>query len=172
MNKLAKNSHYLVTGLLILIVFFGLAFSLIKADFGAGAMGLGSLSENGFNMICFGSNVGISQTWFLYFMYVICLLQLLLCVTAIIFFMLAIKKKDIEWEKKVFNIFNWIIIGFLAAYMVLGFTFVGLANTAAIKYYTLAYIPALLGSFVLIANFIFTKLNFEKTKPADKTEEE
>lgn len=157
MNKLAKNSHYLVTGLLILIAFFGLAFPLIDG-------------ENGFNMISFGSNIGINQTWFLYIMYVICLLQFLLCLTAIIFFMLAVKKNDIEWEKKVFNIFNWIIIGFLAAYMVLGFTFVGLANNAAVKFYTLAYVPAMFGALVIVANFIFTKINPEKSKPAIKSE--
>ena len=161
MNKLTKNSHYLVTGLLILIAFFGMAFPLIKTS---------GFSENGFNMISFGSNSNVSQT-FLYFTYVICLLQFLLCVSAIIFFMITLKMKNREWENKVFNIFNWIILGFLIAYMILGIVFVALANNA-IKFYTLAYMPAVLGAFVFTANYIFTKVNSEKEKPAAKTSKE
>lgn len=165
MNKITKNSHYIVTGLLILIAFFGLSSPLIKYTGGV------VTTENGFNMISFGSNFLISEA-FLYIMYVVCVLQLILCVTAIVFFMIAIKKKDSEWEKKVFNILNWVIIGFLAAYMVLGFIFVGLANSELpVNFYSLSYVPALLGALVLIANYIFTKVNCETKTPAKEAEE-
>ena len=169
MNKINKNIHYITTGLMALISFFGLIFPLIKSQ----SMGLFTMSENGFQFIAFSSSLVASDV-LMYLMGAFALLQLLAAVTAFVYFMITIYSKEKVNEKKLSFIFNIIYISILFVNMVLGIVAVILANDGVASFYTLGYIPFILGAFVFIFYFINQKMNGTseeaKAKPANKTQ--
>lgn len=161
-NKIKNNIHYISTGLLALISFFGLAFPLAK----------GSLwgSENGFNMISFASNiVQDSYSALLYIMGVFCILQLLASIAAFGYFMFTIYSKEKKNEKQLAFIFNIIYLCFLFIYMILGIIFAALSShDLGTAFYTLSYLPFILGAFVFIFYYIQQKLSGEYIEKVEK----
>ena len=163
MNKINKNIHYISTALMALISLIGLIFPLAKIT--------GGLSENGFNMISFASNI-VSDSYkaLLYIMGAFAILQLVAVIMAFVYFMITIYAKEKANEKTLSLIFNIIYMSLLFIYMTLGIVFVILANDGlGFNYYTLSYIPFVLGACVFVFYFINLKMNGTsdaKAKPA------
>lgn len=157
-SKISKYYDYISTGLLTLIAFFCLAFSLIKGGGGDFAeLGFGGISANGFNYISF-----TSEGWLAYLTGAMCILQLGVCVFMTIYFIKILCTGEKEGDKKLFFIFNIVFLCFLFVYFVLGVLFVAFDGVG----YTLAYIPLLLGVFVFIFYFLQKKVNGESFSKA------
>ena len=161
MKKISKYYDYISTGLLTLITFFALAFSLMKTV--AGGMGMAA-SFNGFAAISF---VEAADAWLMYLTGIICILQLAACITMTIFFIIMHCSEEKESYKKLFFIFNIIFISFLFVYMILGIIYIALYGGFAGSY-TLAYIPFLLGVFVFLFYLLQKKMNGSSGETAKK----
>lgn len=164
-NKISKNSHYIATTLLTLIAFFGLAAPLVST---------GAFRENGFNMISFASNViNDSYRALLYITGVFSILQLLACVTAILFFIITLSLPEKKNDKKLSFIFNIIYLCLMFVYMILGITYAAIASSKVDgAFYTLSYIPFMLGTLVFVFYYLQQKLegNFQKPEKTEKAE--